>query len=305
MNKFLNIIEYPDKILYQTILKCINYLYTKNNNYINFISFNIFMNNNKSNIDNPFLSNEHKLFLKNYIENVNKKLYLIFKVIFKWKCFIKNKYKNKLLNNKDLFLDKIDFNKCIYVYINKKTYLFSINDIINIINTSLFNYKYNELEPLCMKNPYTNCIFSIPILYKIYNQLSKYIDMNDYNYIYELMICEFNIDLYLEYNYKLVLDLSFDNFFNNLKFDDKLNLFIEFIQLYNKINIRHFFKKDYTSIIKLYDNVIKEYIYTNLLLSNCMYDIELKNKVNELKNKSEEIYKNNISYFYIKFKNIS
>ena len=128
MEQFLNYFDYPNKIMYKVILKTINSDFKCKCGYIhsNPISLFLYLNNNKSKIDNIFLSNEHKQFLHNYLLFVSKKLFLLTNIIYKWKNFIKNKHITNYANNKDLYLEDIDNDQCIKVYQYHKTYLLTL-----------------------------------------------------------------------------------------------------------------------------------------------------------------------------------
>lgn len=84
-----------------------------------------------------------------------------------------NIYKYKKANiivDKDMGLNEININQknviCI-IHLNSK-YLFTITDLLNIINTALSNNTSFFSEPLCIKNPYNNNPFTKSILYYIY-----------------------------------------------------------------------------------------------------------------------------------------
>jgi len=83
----------------------------------------------------------------------------------------KYKYnKSKIVVNTDMGLNEInEAQKNILCILHKNAkYLFTANDIVNIINTSLINNYEFFAEPLCIKNPYNNLPFTKSILYSIY-----------------------------------------------------------------------------------------------------------------------------------------
>ena len=155
---FLGYKPYPNSILYKTILKTIHYELKDYN--INCITLSIYIIFNKSKINNSFLSKEHIDFLEKYINDLIKLLFNLYKVLYKWKLLIKNKFKNNIINTEDLCMNKIDINDKIEVYDNKKTYYFSNYDIEQLFNTSLLNNNYENPKPIYIKNPYTNCKFN-------------------------------------------------------------------------------------------------------------------------------------------------
>ena len=69
------------------------------------------------------------------------------------------KYKRaKIVSNTDMYLNTLDVNdkNVICIVQNNSKYLFNINDLIKIINTSLTNSYMFFAQPLPIKNPYNN-----------------------------------------------------------------------------------------------------------------------------------------------------
>jgi len=84
-------------------------------------------------------------------------------------CIYKYK-KSKIVIDTDLCLNVINEKdkNIICILENNKKYLFNIQDLINIINTSLINSQFFFSYPLNAKNPYTNVPFNKSTLYNIY-----------------------------------------------------------------------------------------------------------------------------------------
>ena len=300
MDNFLNLFEYPNKTLYKTILKMINFKLKDYN--INFINFMLYIHNDNYSINNHFLSNNHKLFLKNYFYFVTNKLYIIFKVIYKWKSFIKNKYSNNIANNKCLYLEDISIHNSIKVYQLKKTYLFSLNDIVKLFD-SLYKTNYEYPQPINIKNPYLNIYFSKPMLYDIYYQIKN--DINEYPHIKLFYESNFDIDLFLLNNYNYLLDISLKKYFIRMDIQEKVNIFLEFMVYYNNnINYRHFIKMNNENyILDHFNEEIYLFKYITILLEKTNnVDYILKKEI-ELNKKSKDIYNNYNNYFFIKYKN--
>jgi len=128
------------------IEKKFNYL--KNN-----ILFNCFNNQNIIfSLFNTF-SNAQKVY-----RTLNR-----FAFLCKWK---KSPYKIQT----DLCMEEINKNQrnVITILHHNYKYLFTISDILNILNTSLTNSSYFFTEPLVIKNPYTNLPFHKSDLYNMY-----------------------------------------------------------------------------------------------------------------------------------------
>jgi hypothetical protein len=115
-----------------------------------------------------------------------------------------------------MVLNDININQpnviCI-LHLNSK-YLFTINDLINIINAALSNNNSFFSEPLCIKNPYNNNAFTKSILYNIYLFV-----LLKTKYIPELFLKFVHCDLNLTYfgqKYEVILrDYSIKNYVQN------------------------------------------------------------------------------------------
>ena len=170
--------------IYKLIIK--NLLHTDNNIFsFNYdknetvderckLFFNIFLNQNidiknkfkffYETINSIFLNDKKDKFI-NYFCKVQK----TYNVLNKFLYIIKFK-KSKVVVNSDMALNEININEknIICIFQDDVKYLFNINDLINIINSSLTNNHLFFSEPLCVKNPYNNLPFSKSTLYNIY-----------------------------------------------------------------------------------------------------------------------------------------
>ena len=80
-------------------------------------------------------------------------------------------------NDTDLTLNPITTQSHIKIYQNKKLYVFTLFDLINIIEKSLCNCDNYFVDPLVIKNPYNNMEFTHAQLYNMYFKikLSSYV----------------------------------------------------------------------------------------------------------------------------------
>jgi hypothetical protein len=154
------------------------------------------------------------------------------------------KYKKaNIVVNYDVGLNEIkeyDKNIISILQCNSK-YLFSINDLINIINASLMNNYQFFPEPLCIKNPYNNIPFSKSTLYNIYLFILHKTYLRP-DLFFKFFSCDFNLSIFVKkyevllrehyinnYVYKSPSNLLFDeitkmiNFFNKYCKKSKLN----------------------------------------------------------------------------------
>jgi hypothetical protein len=124
------------------------------------------------------------------------------------------KYKNtKIVVNTDMGLNEINEKQknvfCLF-HQNAK-YLFTANDIINIINTSLTN-NYNFFsEPISVKNPYNNLPFSKSNLYNIYLfiKFSTYLRPELFFYFFN---CNFNLSVFKKKHEDILRENSILNY---------------------------------------------------------------------------------------------
>lgn len=84
-------------------------------------------------------------------------------IIYRWK-------KANIVVDHDLLFEKIDptSSHVISLYQNGSIYLFHIREIVKLIYLNITNAPYFFFDPLPVKNPYNNLIFSKSTLYNIY-----------------------------------------------------------------------------------------------------------------------------------------
>ena len=172
------------------------------------------------------------------------------------KLFHNYKYKrSKTVVNHDIGLNEICENQkniISLLHCNSK-YLFSINDLINIINTSLTNNYQFFAEPLCIKNPYNNIPFTKSNLYNIY----LFILHKTYyrpDLFFKFFDCDFNLSCFGKKYEILLREKSIHNYVykspsNSLhkeinKMINFYNKYYSRYNSYNKICIDEEFPKD-------------------------------------------------------------
>ena len=117
--------------------------------------------------------------------------------------------KSKIAIDADLYLNPIVINdkRAIQIYQSesKFIYIFTINDLLNIIYTSIMrNYEFFP-DPMMCKNPYTNIPFSLHHLYNIYFHILDHRKNVPY-YLQRFFLCGFDIDLFKLYNEQYIRD---------------------------------------------------------------------------------------------------
>jgi hypothetical protein len=137
-----------------------NNLENNSNAKIKLYSLNKFLNN-------IFISHNLKETLLNIFSKAQKIYLSLYKLL---NCYKLTKYPFIVTN--DLMLNPLDMNNKlnnIHIIIqNKRKYAFSINDLINVIESSIGNSVMFFPEPLTPKNPYNNSLFTNCELYNIY-----------------------------------------------------------------------------------------------------------------------------------------
>jgi len=116
-------------------------------------------------LENPFFCLKVQNALLDLFSKTQKIMFALSKLV--------NSYKIKKMPIKiqtDLLLNDIDLSKknIFMVFQHSVKYPFIINDLINIITTSLSNCSFFFAEPLDIKNPYNNIPFSKATLYSMY-----------------------------------------------------------------------------------------------------------------------------------------
>jgi hypothetical protein len=146
------------------------------------------------------------------------------------------KYKKSAMSvTTDIGLNDITINDknilCIYHFNSR--YLFNINDLLKIINTSITNSYMFFSQPLPSKNPYNNLPFTKSNLYNIYIFLK--FKTNIYNDIFiKFFNCDFNLTtFYHKYEY-LLRQYILDNFIKNSTEDVLIQEIKKMINNFNK-----------------------------------------------------------------------
>ena len=124
------------------------------------------------------------------------------------------KYKKiKIVVNTDMGLNELIENDkdIISIIDNNSKYLFHVNDLIKIINTSLTNSYLFFSEPKCVKNPYNNLPFNKSTLYNIY----FFIRYKTHYYpelFFKFFECNFNLTEFKFLNENLIREYSIENY---------------------------------------------------------------------------------------------
>ena len=116
----------------------------------------------------------------------------------------------------DLYLNPIsaEDRNTIAILQDGKKYLFTVADILRIINTAITNSYFLEPAIQFAKNPYTNVPFSKADLYNFYFFVStRYVRVPEV--FYQFFRCDFCIHQFSIQNYQLLHDMYYENLTSN------------------------------------------------------------------------------------------
>jgi hypothetical protein len=186
------------------------------------------------------------------------------------------KYKKaKIVVDNDMGLNRINENQkgVLCIFHKNAKYLFTANDIINIINTSLTNNYEFFAEPLCIKNPYNNLPFAKSILYNIYLFIKFQTNLRP-ELLFHFFSCNFNLSIFKRKHEYILRDYSIKNYVykspTNIIIQEINNMIEDFnsscikTNLINRIVIDKEFPKD--KLIKIMRPYLLIFVVSNYSL---------------------------------------
>jgi hypothetical protein len=177
---------------------------------------------------NSFLQFSREEFI-NYFCKIQKTYYAFSRLAFIYK------YKKSSMSvTTDIGLNDIKINDknvmCIYHFNSR--YLFNINDLLKIINTSLTNSYTLFSQPLPSKNPYNNLPFTKSNLYNIYLFLK--FKTNIYNDLFiKFFQCDFNLTTFYHKYEHVLRDYIINNYIKNSSQDVLIQEIKKMIKIFN------------------------------------------------------------------------
>ena len=215
--------------------------------------------------NNPFINATLKSqIFKEYRLNIALKHFLDM-------CYHKTFFLNKSPANDTLLsLEKIvdiDNDKLVNLYIEKKHYIFSLDELVSVFNEALEMRDDVIPDPVTPKNPYTNKKFNIFHLAYIYDKLRiKLIKFNREMpinlYLYKKY--QFNVNLFYSKHKTHFIELSCKNYVldhNEEEFDDLLDSFLFDYELEDQICLSCL--KEIDDYKLMMTNILAEYVYEN------------------------------------------
>lgn len=158
-------------------------------------------------LDSFLLKNKQEEFI-DYFYKIQKTYNTLNRFVYSYKY-----KKTKIVVNTDMMLNElVENDKNVICIIDKKSkYLFHVNDLIKIINTSLTNSFLFFSEPKSVKNPYNNLPFNKSTLYNIYFYIRYKTDYYP-ELFFKFFECNFNLSYFKFLNENLLRDYSIENY---------------------------------------------------------------------------------------------
>ena len=143
-----------------------------------------------------------------YYYKIQKTYNTLTRFVYNYKC-----KKTKIVVNTDMGLNELSVTdkNVICIIDNNSKYLFHVNDLINIINTSLTNSYLFFAEPKSVKNPYNNLPFNKSTLYNIYFYIRYKTDYYP-ELLFKFFDCNFNLTKFKSLNENLLREYSIENY---------------------------------------------------------------------------------------------
>ena len=143
-----------------------------------------------------------------YFYKIQKTYNILNRLVYNYKC-----KKTKIVVNTDMGLNELSETdkNVICIIDNNSKYLFHVNDLIKIINTSLTNSYLFFSEPKSTKNPYNNLPFNKSTLYNIYFYIRYKTDYYP-ELLFKFFDCNFNLTKFKSLNENLLREYSIENY---------------------------------------------------------------------------------------------
>jgi len=216
----------------------------------------------KTVLDNQFINMETKRDFITVFSTIQKNYWLLNRFVHNFKL-----KKAPFLIRNDLILTPISesSHNVITILQNNNKYLFTVNDLRNIIEVALSNSPYMFANPSPPKNPYTNMPFSKSILYQIYFFM-KHGNFLLSNLFHNYFLCNFNLTTFKCENEFIIRKKYIQQYLKNMDNDDLYYYSICMLSTTKytrrmKIN-KGFPKKLFIDIMMPYLKIYVNYLYS-------------------------------------------
>lgn len=279
-------------------------------------------------LNNIFISKQLK---EKVFEIYSKAQNIYFSLTRFMNCYKFKKY--SLVVSNDLTLNPLNqYDSNVHIIVqNKSKYYFSINDLINVIESALGNASYFFPEPLEPKNPYNNFLFSNTELYNIYFKMKNsnrvistlfhlyFIDNFD-NELFrinnEIFLRENSIKRYVYKSPDYLLYPSIFTMLQNNRYARKLkidpefpkellvSIFRPFLFYYYIINYHNKFCEKYNNYLYVLDIKLKKFYQFNPSFGRKILKLQTNNK-NKIVKKEYMFNSKHINFYNINTNNVS
>jgi hypothetical protein len=278
-NDFIRSI-YKFMIIHHGILKTNTAQYFQSMNYVKMRKFDFLQRN----LRNIFFTDEDREKLMQYFSKIQRHYFALMRFHNIWK------YKRaRITVSDDLYLNPIDADgKNIFVLVqNKKKYLFSLANLINMVNSSLSNTCHFFSSPVILKNPYSNILFNKADLYNLYFAIKKssFIMPVLFHYYF---LTNFNITKFRDMHEGVIREISINNHIHNSDYNTLYNSVINMLKEHKpRIYLDPEFPKE--EVV----NIMRPYLHLYYI---SMYSLDEHKKLtcfSELTRKLHKFYKHN------------
>jgi len=191
-------------------------------------------------------------------------------------------------NSIDLLMSPIDRGSIniVEIYQERRIYLFTLNDIVHLFNRNLSHSPYFFSEPIPLKNPYNNILFTKADLYNIYFFVRS---SNCATPQLMQLFFESNFDIlrFQRENQYIIRDFYIKNHVATMSKDVLLGSIYTMIREYSKIKIHHDFPS--SRIIE----VFKPYLYMYFQWAYSLSTIVQKQSMDHLYSQLHHFHKYN------------
>jgi len=238
----------------------------------------------KRNVENVFFQQAEKDQFLDYFCKIQKHYFAFSRLLNAWK------YKRAQVTvSDDLYLNPLDATgKNIFIVVqNQKKYLFSIANLINMVNNALSHTCHFFASPLILKNPYNNGVFNKSNLYNLYFAIkqSTFI-MPALFHCYFLV--NFDISRFREQYEGIIREVSIENYVKNTDYNVLYNHVFTMMQEHKG---RIFIDPDFPKEDLV--NIMRPYLRLYYVSMYSLDEYKKLNAFSELHKKLHKFYKYN------------
>ena len=228
-------------------------------------------------MDNIFISKQLKEKLLDIFSKAQRTYFSLNRFLNIYKH---HKYPTVVTNDLSLNPLKKDDSQTVVILQAKSVYLFSIADLINVIETAICNSPNFFADPLTPKNPYNNQPFSLTTLYNIYfamKQSKRLISIPFHLYFLE----HFNKHQFRRNNESFIRDFAISKYVLNTHSDSLVQSILSMISnndYINKLIIDSEFPKDL--LVNIFRPFLLQYYKIHYSLKGAEYKQKNANDLN-------------------------